>query len=362
MACGNSSKQANLFEFDKPTLLSNMQVSQVCSLGLRRDPLISPENDLDYVTQIAKQYLDTDSEKEDKASASIATFGINQTVQFDHVEHGEVGLAISSSALALKESLREITLTVLLADPFKIAEHNLALFCQSDGRSEAIDYLSLIFADLLDAEPHFLALVEQSVCAVHAHLSHEQRLRFCAEYLTGQLCVCQIDELMQVTTDLAALVIHKHFLIVLLVITQQEHAFSRVLGRIFSRQTLLVQHRAAALNGSWLSEKDLSLINKKASQLPQSANLTRLLRLLSQSQVRTFMSYMTTCLTSLYLRLRAGMASIAMRSHLFLTNCPPAFKQIMAFVLSLNSNLRWQRYQPVKARFMVKSGLLNNLP
>ncbi|WP_179079072.1 baseplate J/gp47 family protein [Shewanella sp. UCD-KL12] len=263
-SCGKDSNQQEIiFCLDSELLLSDAEVKSVFNLYLHRDPLISPESELHYVTQVTKNQL----QAETSINTDFTTFGANERFGKANASLAPLGFAISAPVLNLREGLRELSLTIALAEPYPIPSHAFYLLNTATSDTDKNACILAIFTHLLEVEP---SLYQGKVTAEKLlnNLSKEQQME------------------MLLSADEQQSFIHKNYLLSLLAEAQEEALFYRLLGRLFSRHTL---HRALqSQSNSWLNQVDIEQIKTKSQQFTKTSGLKRLLRLLSQDQLRTF--------------------------------------------------------------------------
>ncbi|MGE3976129.1 MAG: hypothetical protein AB7F94_00900 [Nitrospira sp.] len=109
-----------LFRSDNHVRVTDAKVTALSTLYLQRDPLISPESELHYVTDMYLRRLPiAASPAGDTAVPPSPIFGAGESdVGQDTAEQAIIGFAVASPVLLLKEGLRRIAVTIKLADPF----------------------------------------------------------------------------------------------------------------------------------------------------------------------------------------------------------------------------------------------------
>ncbi|KVX02770.1 baseplate J/gp47 family protein [Shewanella frigidimarina] len=290
-SCGkNEQLQDIIFTLDDDLLLSNARVCSVVSLFLHRDPLISPESELHYVTQVVKNKLD--SEPKGSNDNVFPTFGANSLLGGENQTQAQLGFGISAPILNLKEGHRSLSLAIALTEYQQINSHLLYLLISSVEVLTKHQHLAAIVSELLssESEPRFSQARpatdpkdSQKVGAFHP-LTQE---------VLSQLLPWQVEEIFASPGTKTSQFIYKHYLLALLVLATHEAHFYRTFGRIFSRHTLsfLGDNETGAAEKeccAWLSLNDIELIDKKSQQFSTSSGVTRLLRLLRQDQLRSF--------------------------------------------------------------------------
>lgn len=263
-SCGKDSEQQDIiFTLDEDLWLSDAQVTSVLSLYLHRDSLISPESELHYVTQVTKNQLKLD----DSASCDFTTFGANERFGGTSASQAALGFSVAAPVLNLREGHREIRLTIALAEPHPIPAHGLYLLNSAQTQTDKKACIVSIFNQLLEAEPS-LSSAELTADELLLSLSSEQHIE------------------MFLSSEEQQKIIHKNYLLGLLVKANNEALFYRLLGRLFSRHTL--NRTARNQQRTWLSKADIQQVSSKSKQFTATSGLKRLLRLLSQDQLRTF--------------------------------------------------------------------------
>jgi hypothetical protein len=290
-SCGkNEQLQDIIFTLDDDLLLSNARVSSVVSLFLHRDPLISPESELHYVTQVVKNKLD--SEPKGGNDNVFPTFGANSLLGGGGQEQAQLGFGISAPILNLKEGQRSIALALALTEYQQINSHLVYLLVSNMDVPTKHQYLNAIVSELLGAEsePRF----SQARPATDPKDSQKGAvLHPLTQKVLSQLLPWQVEQVFATSGAKAGQLIYKHYLLALLVLATNEGQFCRTFGRIFSRHTLSIlggneTGTAEKECSAWLSLNDIELIDKKSQQFSTSSGVTRLLRLLRQDQLRTF--------------------------------------------------------------------------
>lgn len=301
LTCGkNAQLEDIIFALDEDLLLSNIKVSSVLSLFLHRDPLISPESELHYVTQVVKNRLDLDAKS--VTEDHFPTFGANSLLGSKNRHSAELGFGISAPILNLKEGHRDISLVIALTEYQQINAHSLYQLVMTNNPTQKLQLLAGIFSELLSSEAsNELASLQGSVQPKGDGLNAYTQL------FIDTLKPWQRNAIFGASAAGARQVIYKHYLLTLLELATSEAHFYRTLGRIFSRHTLACleccgqKDSAPDADGSqqlkqsqqlkkpaWLTQLDIHVIEEKAKQYNESSGLSRLLRLLKQDQLRTF--------------------------------------------------------------------------
>ncbi|MGX9460842.1 hypothetical protein ACWXWU_06290 [Shewanella sp. A14] len=289
--CGkNSQLQDIIFTLDDDLLLSNTRVGSVVSLFLHRDPLISPESELHYVTKVVKNTLD--GQRKVSNQNVFSTFGANPLLAGTNQIQAQLGFGISAPVLNLKEGSRNISLAIALTEYQQISPHLLYLLVTNVDHGIKHQHLAAIVSELLGAESEsrFSQVSPQSASesSVNTEILHPL-----TQEVLSQLLPWQTNEIYTSSSVKVSQRIYKHYLLALLVLAADELQFYRILGRIFSRHTLScmeANEKALSANeySGWLSHNDIELIDQKSQQFTASSGVIRLLRLLRQDQLRTF--------------------------------------------------------------------------
>lgn len=288
--CGKDEQLKDIiFTLDDDFYLFNAKVSSVVSLFLHRDPLISPESELHYVTQVVANILDST----DKTAADnvFPTFGANSLLAGKHQTQAQLGFGISAPILNLKEGHRNISLTIALSEYQQINTHLLYLLTTSADASQKQQYLASIISGLLSSE--FESRFSQARPQETSREPAIETLHPLTQEMLSQLLPWQLEEIFTSSVSKIRPFIYKHYLLALLTSADQDVYFYRTLGRVFSSHTLSYvaqDEQITAENGhsAILSQRDIALIEQKAQQFSASSGVTRLLGLLRQDQRRTF--------------------------------------------------------------------------
>jgi len=242
--------------------ISDGNVEHVNTLFLQRNPFISPEKELNYVTRLVSNSLRLG--KNHGPEQSISVFGADKgPVDVNVVS---LGVAISADILHLKEGLRKISITLGLVEPGKLGGKVLAaLNNPADSHAKQKEILTDIFNQFLHDEAELLPPL-QVPTALHA--------------LVQQFLVKPDKLLISYSPERQANEVYKMFLFTLLKLANKEHYTQKILGKIFCRHTLV--------RDNFLSENDITLIQHKCDNLPDSEGMQRILRLLTQDKQRTF--------------------------------------------------------------------------
>ena len=115
-----SGGQGRIFRSNNHVVVTDAKVAALSTLHLERDPLISPESDLHYITDMYLRRLPIAASPDGDTSVPPSPlFGAGKTdAGHNTAEQATIGFAVASPVLMLKEGLRKITVTIKFADPF----------------------------------------------------------------------------------------------------------------------------------------------------------------------------------------------------------------------------------------------------
>ncbi|NQZ12833.1 MAG: hypothetical protein HRT35_37265, partial [Algicola sp.] len=262
-----------VYSADEQVTVTDAKVEQLLSLYLQRDPLISPERELHYVTRVSGNHLDLTVDPGFNAGAQnrMAVFGADPLLSETKTNTLSVplGIGISAPVLYLKEGQRKIEIVIGLGEPNKISPHFLTELNKNANDAVLVEQgLCDIFAILLNAEPDLIPnqLSETTQNPQNA--------------LFDEVDTTLLKSITKTKGAVQTALIYKAFLMALLQLAEAKPLFRRVLGRIFSRHTL---SRLA-----WLSEADIEFIAARCQQICPGDELNRIVRLLEQDKLRTF--------------------------------------------------------------------------
>ncbi|MCL1123741.1 hypothetical protein [Shewanella surugensis] len=267
--------QESLYETNEAIWLTDVLVKQICTLHLQRDPLISPESELHYVTGVRHwQGWGQDGVKESdevligKRQRGFSLFGHGKDPDVIF-EQSELGLVVTDPVLLLKEGQRTIEIAVTLVEPDSVPADQLNALSLAGTQKDKQHALMAIFSHLLDVDSDF----------------HDNAFRLDEASLQTLLSEKNIHSLRRS--------LYKYYLLGLLTSCQSVPLLYRLLGRLFSRHTLSIEtskmdETSIEQCQPWLNETDLLLVKKKVTSLLDGKDLSRLLRLLSQSRLLTF--------------------------------------------------------------------------
>ena len=100
------------FRADQELKLSDARVAALCSLRLERDPLISPEHDFRFVTRAIANRIQPPDTQAPAAAYWLLFGGSDSSGDRGTGERAQIGLAVASRQLFLKEGRREIRVTL----------------------------------------------------------------------------------------------------------------------------------------------------------------------------------------------------------------------------------------------------------
>lgn len=243
--------------------VNDAKVEQIHTLFLQRQPLISPERELDYITSITPNTL-LMSEKGNQPVEGIPILGGDSHASDSSII--PVAVVISAEILHLKEGLRKINITFDLGESQKISNEILAELSKSSySHDEQAVALSDIFDKLLQIDTSLL---------VSNTITNK------AAFLVEQLSSAQFLNLFTCQEYLRDSEVYKAFLLALLQVSDNELNTYKILGKLFSRHTLSTMQ--------WLTISDIKQISDKCGEYENQGQLKRVLRLLGQDKIRTF--------------------------------------------------------------------------
>lgn len=109
-----------VFATEQDTQVTGAKVVALRALCFQRDPFISPESELGYVTRIASLQRDLDGGGDAVAGApsTLPLFGpVSRTLAEEGVQDARIGFAVSSPILLMGEGRRIVEVEVELGDP-----------------------------------------------------------------------------------------------------------------------------------------------------------------------------------------------------------------------------------------------------
>ena len=264
-----------LYRADTPLTVSDAVVSHLYGMYLRKDPLSSPENNLNYVTQVLceKRQLKVEDEAtpfepmgifalsikggnkwlskggnaqrikgEDKAKQPQSKPQIAQGLPF--------ALVIGSPILRLSQGKRTISVNIEFAGPVALE--------QASGKPIVdLGDVADIYAKLLITYPQFVEPNLQ-VDGLSAHQRSEQKRALQAKYLVEQLTPWQQRDIFNSRGNGQLAQVYKSFLMALLCVAQSKRLLDSIYGRLFALHSL---HDSKQIN--WLAKRDLVLIRHK---------------------------------------------------------------------------------------------------
>ncbi len=146
-----------IFTANTDLLASDAKVSSLATLHLQHDPLVSPETEIGYVSRIksAKPTADLDSD----TPVAWPLFGAEKEgVRKRRADDAEMGFAIASSLLLLKEGVRKIELRLALEDAVKAdADLMATLLCKSESAADFVKLFGRLFSRYLLAYEGWLS-------------------------------------------------------------------------------------------------------------------------------------------------------------------------------------------------------------
>ncbi|MCL6404621.1 hypothetical protein EXT70_02805 [Dickeya dadantii] len=233
-----------LYRSEQSLQVSDAEVKQVHSLLLKRDPLMSPERELDFVTAIHSDSLWPWRSDQPRSRTLLTLFGETPALQ-RYPSPSAPGLAIIDPVLYLPEGRRRVSLTVNLDEA---ARPHLAqqLHLLRDAPYPTVLRNRLTTLLLTLAQTLTPLLPDDEAPVVIAAL---------VDALTPR----QLQALQRSRDDEAISLLYKYFLLGVLRQTSDPTRGCRVLGHLFSRQTLS--------RTDWLNDDERRLILDKSRQL-----------------------------------------------------------------------------------------------
>ncbi|WP_448622559.1 baseplate J/gp47 family protein [Dickeya fangzhongdai] len=233
-----------LYRSEQPLQVSDAEVKQVHSLLLKRDPLMSPERELDFVTAIHSDSLWPWRSDQPRSRTLLTLFGETPALQ-RHPSPSAPGIAIIDPVLYLPEGRRRVSLTVNLheAERPHLAQQ---LYLLRDASYPAVLRNRLTTLLLTLAKTLTPLLPDDDAPAVIGAL---------VDALTPR----QLQALQRSHDDEAIGLLYKYFLLGVLRQTRDPACGCRVLGHLFSRQTLS--------RTDWLNDDEQRLVLEKSRQL-----------------------------------------------------------------------------------------------
>ncbi|MBI0460143.1 hypothetical protein F7105_21545, partial [Dickeya dianthicola] len=254
-----------LYRSEQSLRVSDAEVKRVYSLLLKRDPLMSPERELDFVTAIHSDNLWPQPSDPPRSRTLLTLFGETPALQRNHPPSAP-GLAIIDPVLYLPEGRRRVSLTVNLheAERPHLAQQ---LYRLRDAPYPAVLRKRLTTLLLTLAQTLTPLLPDDDAPAVIAAL---------VDALTPR----QLQALQHSRDDEAIGLLYKYFLLGVLNQTHEPTRGCRVLGHLFSRQTLS--------RADWLTDDEQRLIVAKSRQLLPADSQPLLAALLNGDRLVNF--------------------------------------------------------------------------
>ncbi|WP_226051854.1 baseplate J/gp47 family protein [Dickeya chrysanthemi] len=254
-----------LYCSDQPLRVTDAEVKQVHSLLLKRDPLMSPERELDFITAIHSDSLWPWDHQQPRSRTLLSLFGETPALQ-RHPSPSAPGFAIIDPVLYLPEGRRQVSLTVTLVD----AQQSWLvqqLYLLRDASSPAL--LRKRLTTLLLTLAHAMAplLPDDAAPAL-------------LDALTAALSSRQLQALQQSDDDDAISLLYQYFLTGVLRQTQDPACYCRALGHLFSRQCLSRRR--------WLNDEEQRRILARSRQLLPAASQLLLEKLFNGHRQASF--------------------------------------------------------------------------
>lgn len=141
--------QEILYQADHDLQVTNAKVELLYSLYLERNPLVSPEREMNYVTQILADTLKSPELKPTGEAKPL--FGGKTSISPTTVSPIDLGFAIASPMLYVQEGKRTLGLTIELTEPEKnvttemAKQSRLARLLQTQDKTEMLTALGELF-------------------------------------------------------------------------------------------------------------------------------------------------------------------------------------------------------------------------
>ena len=128
-------------------VVTDAKVQSLYTLSLERGPLMSPEKELGFVTRISTNHIPTAHQSAKNAGDEAwPLFGATtQTTGPETAKEAEIGFAIASSALFLKEGLRNITIDIVFSDQADATPDLLRLLTTAESPAAFFQTFGRIF-------------------------------------------------------------------------------------------------------------------------------------------------------------------------------------------------------------------------
>ncbi|UUE09311.1 baseplate J/gp47 family protein [Dickeya zeae] len=254
-----------LYHSEHPVLVTDAEVKQVHSLLLRRDPLMSPERELDFVTAIHSDSLWPWHDDQPRSRTLLTLFGETPALQ-RHPSPCAPGIAIIDPVLYLPEGRRRVSLTITLHE----AQHSLLaqqLYLLRDTPYPALlrNRLTTLLLTLARAMTPLLP-DESAPATIHS--------------LVEALSSRQLQALQQGSDDHIISRLYQYLLLGVLRQTDDPACYRRALGHLFSRQCLSLT--------DWLNDDDRQWIVARSRQLLPADSQLPLAALLNGNRQATF--------------------------------------------------------------------------
>ncbi|MGM3174583.1 baseplate J/gp47 family protein [Dickeya lacustris] len=222
-SAGQDAQQRDIrYHSERPLWVSDVSVTAVYSLLLKRDPLMSPERELGFVTAIHSDSLWPWQADTPRTRTLLALFGETPGLH-QHAQPRSPGIAILDPVLYLPEGRRQVSLTLNLHEAERPA-------------------LAQQVALLRDAPPYLLphrlktalAILAQSMPALLPATGADAAIK----QLVAALTPMQRFALRQRSEPEVITLLYKYFLLGLLSQAQDATHCCRLIGQLFSRQLL----------------------------------------------------------------------------------------------------------------------------
>jgi hypothetical protein len=147
---------------DDEVIVTDANVGALAELRMERDPLISPEHELNYVTRANQTWFDVNDQESHTASGNLQTIftGAKREGNSPAAEDALIGLAIASPALFLEEGKRDVRITLWLEDGAEV-DHD-ALEKINEHKTGGAGRLKDVFDRYIKLQKHLLGPGESS--------------------------------------------------------------------------------------------------------------------------------------------------------------------------------------------------------
>ncbi len=254
----NASGREIVYRADETLHVTPVQVAALHTLRLERDPLVSPEHELNYVTRATAERLPVSGEDALGKRGRLYWPLFGGSAREGHAQDADLGFAIASPLLFLAEGEREVRIRLRFEHPADLdatAAEEVSRFANEPRSASADDprrlteLLEKLFARFLqlDPGPGTEASAEDRD-ALAKTMAHEAAPRIATKILGKHGGY-----------DLRTL--YSGFLVQRLLQARDESTFFTLLGRLFCRWMLL--------DPEALSDSDVEAIKKTLGRIPR---------------------------------------------------------------------------------------------